>query len=189
MSWRSEKFLNEIKDINHDLNYNSKDGMQSAIFGPALWMSIHLVSFNYPMNPSEEDKNNYHRWLMSVGKVLPCKFCRENFPKNLRTANYDRSVLNSRDSFSRFCYDLHCVVNSMLHKESPSYEEVRKQYEMFRARCLTEDQKNKLKISKSEFGCIRPVHNGERGQCVIHVVPNKNDSQNHILVDERCLPK
>ena len=60
---------------------------------------------------------------------------------------------------------------------------------MFRARCLTEDQKNKLKISKRELGCIRPVHNGERGQCVIHVVPNENDSKNHILVDERCLPK
>lgn len=190
MQWRSEKFMYEIKDTNQELNYNSKDGMQSAIFGPAFWMSIHLVSFNYPTNPSEEDKMNYHNWLMSLGKVLPCRYCRDNFKKNLKSANYSYASLHSRDTFSRFCYDLHCIVNNMLGKVSPPYEEVRHKYEMFRAKCLSNEQKEELRIHKQELGCIRPLHNGERGKCVINIVPNTgNEKQtNHIIVDDRCKP-
>lgn len=190
MPWRSEIFMYELKDTKQELNYNSKDGMQSAIFGPAFWMSIHLVSFNYPLEPTEVDKKNYHNWLMSIGKVLPCRYCRENFENNLKTAGYSDLALQSRDAFSRFCYDLHCVVNSMLNKKSPPYETVRDQYEMFRAKCLSEDQKKELRIDKKELGCIRPIHNGERGKCVIKVIPNISDTNltNHITVDDRCKP-
>lgn len=192
MAWRSEQFSYELKEVNRDLNYNSKDGMQSAIFGPAVWMSIHMISFNYPTHPTEEDKRNYHNWLVSIGNVLPCKYCRENFAKNLKSAGYSYKSLASRDTFARFCYDLHCVVNEMLGKESPKYEDVRTQYEMFQAKCLSKDQKNQMLSSKKELGCIRPMHNGQRGKCVISIVPNDNDGKlltQNIQVDGRCKPR
>lgn len=189
MSWPSEKIAHRLRDA-QESDYNSKDGIQSAIFGPAFWMCIHLTSFNYPVEPSESDKLNYHNWLMAIGNVLPCKYCRENFAKNLQNAKYSESSLKSRATFSRFCYDLHCVVNTMLDKPpSPCFEEVRRKYEMFRAKCLTEEQKSTLMSENKELGCIRPVHNGARGKCIINIVPTNEHAQSeNIIVDDRCKP-
>lgn len=185
--WPSENATYTIKEISKQPNYNSKDGMQSAIFGPAFWMTIHLVSFNYPNEPTDEDKQNYATWLMSIGKVLPCKYCRLNFEKNMQSAGFNESCMQSRYAFSRFCYDLHCTVNKMLNKTSPSFEEVRSKYEMFRAKCLSDEEKQALAQENKELGCIRPKHNGSRGKCLISIVPQDGKTSN-ILIHEKCMP-
>ena len=44
--------------------------------------------------------------------------------------------MKSRYTFSKYVYNLHEVVNTMLNKKSNlSYDEVRERYENFRARC------------------------------------------------------
>lgn len=169
--------------------FKSKDGMQSAIFGPAFWMTIHITSFNYPVNPTEEDKQNYATWLLSIGKILPCRYCRENFAQNMKTAGFSYESMNSRDSFSRFCYNLHDAVNIMLHKTSPPFEEIRDRYEALRAKCLTEKQKEEFSKKKQEMGCIRPVHKGQRGKCVISIVPiNENKNKDNFTIHSKCMP-
>ena len=103
-------------------DYSSGEGMQSAIFGPVFWTAIHLVSFNFPVQPSCADKERYKRWLLSTGEVLPCRYCRENFAKNMKDALHGRSldeVLASRDAFSRFCHRLHQCVSLSLDEASP----------------------------------------------------------------------
>lgn len=179
---------NEDKPNERAKDYNSKDGMQSAIFGPAFWMTIHITSFNYPSEPTEEDKQNYKTWLLSLEKILPCKYCRQNFPQNLKTAGFSDAVFADRATFSRFCYDLHCCVNTMLKKTSPSFEEVRDTYEALRAKCLSEDQKEKLQKQNKELGCIRPNHKGKRGKCVINIVPVEFKVPNNIRIHDQCMP-
>lgn len=186
MHWPAEYALCNLR---YGKNYNSKGGMQSAIFGPAFWMTIHITSFNYPVNPTAEDKHNYSNWLWSIGNILPCMYCRENFPKNMEAAHFHEKSLESRDSFSRFCYELHCVVNTMLNKTSPTYEEVRDRYELFRSRCLSPEQQQELQQSQKELGCIRPLHDGERGKCFIQIIPHDDDSSNNLIVHSKCLPK
>lgn len=44
------------RDTFTEEDYKSGDGMQTAIFGPVFWTAIHLVSFNYPLNPTNEQK-------------------------------------------------------------------------------------------------------------------------------------
>jgi hypothetical protein len=185
--WKSEKMLEKYRGCGHFKNdYNSNDGMQSAIFGPAFWFTIHITSFNYPVNPSEVDKKNYDEWLRSIGKILPCSYCREKFQSNLELAHYTKKSLESRDSFSRFCYKLHCIVNNMLGKSSPTFKEVRCKYEMFRAKCLTKEEKNSMQHTE---GCVRPYHNGERGKCLIKIVPSKQECGENIHVHTNCKPK
>lgn len=150
--------------------YMSSDGMQSAIFGPMFWAQIHLVSFNYPVKPTKADKTAYRQWLLSLGKVLPCRYCRENFAKNLRSARFSESCFASRHAFSHFCYRLHDAVNRMLGKTSPTFEQVRHYYENCRASCLSPAQRDAL-AQRGEPGCIRPLHSGARGKAVIRVVP------------------
>ena len=65
-------------------DYNSNNGLLTYVWGPSLWHVLHIISFNYPPNPSLIDKRNYHNFLKSLENVLPCKYCRENLKKNFK---------------------------------------------------------------------------------------------------------
>lgn len=163
--------------------------MQTAIFGPVFWTAIHLVSFNYPVEPTEEQKVQYKNWLLAMGDVLPCRHCRDNFGTNVSAALGDAdfdSVFESRDVFSRFCYDLHEVVNLMLKKPQCKYSfnEVRDMYEGFRSRCLTKEQEAKLLQSHKEMGCLHEKHTGTKAKCVLQVVPRDINCEGLSVADE-----
>ena len=58
--------------------------------------------------------------------------------------------MKDRDSFSRYIFKLHEIINKMLNKNSKlTYCQVRERYEHFRSRCVLEKPKifkfNKLK--------------------------------------------
>ena len=38
-------------------DYNSGDGMLTSVWGPVFWFFLHTMSFNYPVKPTEENKN------------------------------------------------------------------------------------------------------------------------------------
>ena len=38
----------------HD--FISGDGMLTSVWGPSMWHYLHTMSFNYPINPTKEDK-------------------------------------------------------------------------------------------------------------------------------------
>ena len=40
-------------------NYDASDGMTTYAWGPALWHSIHMISFNYPVKPTSNEKKHY----------------------------------------------------------------------------------------------------------------------------------
>lgn len=176
--------------------YESSSGMQTNIWGPAMWMSIHIVSFNYPVQPTLEDKRHYSTWLVHIGTILPCKYCRENFTKNMAAAgwrwtrledNFD-TVMRTRHMFSKFCYLLHDNVNQMLKKSSPPFEQVCEKIESMRASCLTEEEKKKMERESKELGCVRPLHKGARGKCVISIVPVQREVEG-FSIDKKCMPK
>ena len=147
-------------------DYNSKDGMLTTIWGPGVWHFLHTMSFNYPVNPSADDKIHYRNFVLSLKHVLPCGKCRENFKKNLLKMPITMKEMKSRHTFSMYIYKLHDLVNKMLGKNSGlTYEVVKERYENFRARCSP----NKKTIKK-ENGCINPIY-GEKSKCVLHIVP------------------
>ena len=45
--------MNKTKKIYNKKEYNSNDGMLTSVWGPSLWHYLHVVSFNYPVNPSK----------------------------------------------------------------------------------------------------------------------------------------
>ena len=162
---------NQIFNIS---DFNSGDGMLTSVWGPSLWHTLHTISFNYPLKTTKQDKDNYYKFIISLEKVLPCRYCRENYSKNLKNTNFSKKVFNNRDSLSRFLYNLHEEVNKMLGKESGlSFEEVRSRYEHFRARCLEGDQSKKIIIKEKyakENGCVDPLY-GTKSKCVLQIVP------------------
>lgn len=166
--------------------YNSNNGMQTSVFGP-IWFTLHLISFNYPVNPTPKDKENYMNYIRSYKYVLPCIYCRTNFDTNLKEVKFGMSSMKNRESFSRFVYNLHNAVNKMLGKHNTiSYREVRDRYESFRSRCS--DNKTKKEISeikkkqiknKKEEKCHSSLYN-TKGKAIIEIIPKKSKKKSFL---------
>lgn len=176
-------------------DFNSGDGMLTNVWGPSMWHVLHTISFNYPINPTMDEKIHYMKFIKSLKHILPCKYCRINLNNNFKSLPLTIKEMKNRDSFSRYIYNLHEIINKMLNKKSGlTYCDVRERYEHFRARC-TEDKKifnikkiNKtIKKHKKEKGCTEPLY-GKKSKCIISIVPidKKIDTFN---VDKKCLKK
>jgi hypothetical protein len=182
------------KRVFSNKDYNSGDGMLTTVWGPSMWHFLHVMSFNYPINPTKEDKIHYRNFILSLQYILPCKYCRMNLKINLKQLPLTINSMKNRDTFSRYIYNLHELVNKMLHKTSNlSYCDVRERYEHFRSRCtdppikLFKYKKIKLnnKTLKKEKGCTEPLY-GKKSKCIIKIVPQDNRS-NTFQMDKKCI--
>ena len=163
-------------------DYNSPDGILTSIWGPLVWHFLHIISFNYPVKPTKQEKKHYKDYLLSLGNVLPCKYCRINFKRNLEMCGFSDSVFKNRDSFSKFIYKFHNCVNKMLSKPKfQNYSFIRDRYEVFRARCINDTP---LIPKNSEKGCLTPLY-GLQSKSIISIVP-KSSRKEGFRMDPRC---
>ena len=173
--------------------FNSGDGMVTSIWGPSYWHILHTVSFIYPVNPSCEDKKNHRNLILNLKNVLPCKYCRINLNKNFKTLPLRYCDLKNRETFSKYVYDLHELVNTMLGKKSGlTYNDVRERYEHFRSRCTKDEINKKIFKQKThkrrkEKGCTEPLV-GKKAKCVLKIVPQENKCST-FEVDKKCIKK
>jgi len=178
-------------------DYNSGDGMLTSVWGPSMWHFLHTMSFNYPVNPTKEDKKNYKDFILSLRNVLPCKYCRMNLKNNFKKVPMNAENMKNRENFSKYIYQLHETINQMLNKKSNlTYEDVRERYEHFRSRCTEEKPKvftflrqqlqGKTKKNRvKEKGCTEPLY-GKKSKCIIKIVPQE-DKGSTFQMDEKCL--
>ena len=99
--------------------------MNKNIWGPSGWLFMHSISFQYPENPNEEDKNNYRVFFESLKNTIPCPKCREHYSENFKQ---NPIQLNSRDELIQWVIDIHNEVNEKNSKKIYSRQEVEKLY-------------------------------------------------------------
>lgn len=174
-------------------DYKSGDGMLTTIWGPLMWTFLHTMSFNYPVNPTKKDKKKYRDFIFSLVHVLPCRYCRINLKNNLKKKPLLVKHMKDRESFSRYIYELHEVVNDMLCKPGPrlTYEQVRERFEHFRSRCTVNQnqkqitKKNKTNKKQKEKGCTTSLY-GEKSKCSIQIVPY-TAKKNSFHINSKCI--
>ena len=179
-------------------DYNSNDGMLTSVWGPPAWHFLHTISFNYPAHPTVSQKKQYKSFFMGLEHVLPCGHCRKNFRKNITQLPLNNNVLKNRCNFSKWVFELHELINTMLGKKSGlNYEQIRERYEHFRSRCTLDEaiekvrnnkKKNKtMKTSKKEKGCTKALY-GKKSKCVMKIVPNDSKIKS-LSIDKKCIKK
>ena len=171
-------------------DFNSGDGMVTTIWGPGIWHYLHILSFNYPINPTSQDKKYYRDFLLNLQHTLPCRHCRENLSRNFKAHPLRFCDMKNRERFSKYVYRLHEVINKMLGKKSGlSYCDVRERYEHFRARCTKEKPKlfKFRKTKKKEKGCTDPLY-GKKAKCIIKIVPQEEKCKT-LQIDKKCIKK
>jgi len=175
-------------------DYNAGDGMLTSVWGPPMWHYLHTMSFNYPVHPSLKDKKHYKDFIVNLQYVLPCKYCRINLANNFKKKPIKMCNMASRETFSRYVYELHELINKMLKKKSNlTYCEVRERYENFRSRCTQEKPKvfsfknAKTMKNKKEKGCTEPLY-GKKSKCIINIVPQEDRSAT-FKMDQKCIKR
>jgi hypothetical protein len=156
-------------------NKNVDNGLMTRLWGPSGWLFLHCVTFGYPykIDPNNQEhlekQNDYYRFFYYLGKVLPCKYCRNSYDEFF-AKNSPMRHLGSREELAKWLYDVHNLVNDKLGVpkcERPTFDEIKEQYETFRAACkpLTDKERN----DKAGKGCISPA-SGKPKRSVIKVV-------------------
>lgn len=131
---------------------NRNNGLITKIWGSSTWTANHAISFGYPIEPTEQQKKDYHDYFVLLGKVLPCKYCRDSYSNFIQNGNskLTEADLESREALSRWFYRMHNTVNDKLGVDyGVTYEDLSNRFESFRAKCGNTDPTVK--------GCISPL--------------------------------
>ena len=93
--------------------------MQTSKWGSPLWSSMFYVAAGYDLNksPRYEKDPNYKTFYESLGKTIPCIFCRQSYEKFFQTLNIDRYLALPSCGLIRFVYDLKNLVNTKLENQ------------------------------------------------------------------------
>lgn len=173
-------------------DFYSGDGFLTTVWGPAQWHMLHTISFNYPVKPTLEEKKQYRDYVLLLQNVLPCGACRKNLKTNFKHLPLKMKDMESRDTFSRYIYNLHELVNKMLKKSSNlTYNDVRERYEHFRSRCVDKTPKvfkySEIKTQKNrnEKGCTESLY-GNKARCILNIVSQDEKGQS-IQIDKKCM--
>ena len=97
--------------------------MRPEVWGPHFWYILHIISFEYPLNPTEYDKRIYHDFYTSLKDVIPCEMCRKHYRTHIH--KYPLTPhLDTRDTLVKWVIQVHNFVNASIGKPILSIEEV-----------------------------------------------------------------
>jgi len=123
--------------------------MDQKIWGPGLWLFLHTLTFNYPVSPSSDDKERMNRFFISIGDVLPCKYCRENYRKHIKK---NPIQLNNKREFIRWLITIHNVVNEQEGKQHVKELDVISTYEKIYGKKIELDENTGMaKINRETY--------------------------------------
>jgi hypothetical protein len=161
---------NACKDPNVD------NGMMTKVWGPAGWLFLHCITFGYPYAINQDNEQHrakpdeYYNFFYYLGKVMPCRYCRESYQQFFKELDLSKS-LNTRQDLVKWLYDIHNKVNHKLGVPAcniPSFDELIQQYEAYRAKCKPTTEEERTANQKK--GCITPA-DGTPRRSVVKVVP------------------
>jgi hypothetical protein len=107
--------------------------MDTRFWGPPGWKLLHQIAYQYPENPSPEEKLDYGIFYTNLKNVLPCKYCRNSYLKFIEKLPVE-GFLDSRAKLTEWVYLIHNKVNGKLRRQgflntpNPSFKEVNEKY-------------------------------------------------------------
>jgi hypothetical protein len=132
--------------------------MQTSKWGPSAWNYLHTLTFNYPDNPTDDNKKNYYELFDNLRLTLPCKYCRESYNIFFKYINI-KSYLDDRMGITYWLYTIHNIVNLKLNKKKVNFIDVVNYYENKRAGQENISCKKKLCICNQIVCCCIKISN------------------------------
>ena len=122
--------------------------MNSEIWGRELWHSLHIITFNYPVDPTNEDKINYDNFFKNIQFIIPCIKCQKHYRENL--VKYPIR-LNTKIDLIKWLIDIHNEVNISLNKKILNYDEAMNIYTNLI------NQNKRINVNQEESKCFNYI--------------------------------
>lgn len=84
-------------------------------WGPPAWIFLHCITLTYPEKPTPEEKERYRIFFYSLGDVLPCKMCRQEYTIRMKKFPIE-PFLDSKKTLTQWMIDFHNSVNKRTKK-------------------------------------------------------------------------
>lgn len=85
--------------------------MSVSYWGPITWKTLHCITYNYPTNPTLQEKKMYYEFFHQIlPYLLPCHICHKHYLRNLNNFPLAQK-LNKKDDFIKWLIDLHNYIN------------------------------------------------------------------------------
>ena len=97
--------------------------MTPDVWGPPLWYTLHVKTFEYSIYPTEKDKKNAIEYFKNVDTLLPCAICKQHYKEYLIRRPVEYHV-DTRNELVFWLVDLHNEINAQNSKQILSYREV-----------------------------------------------------------------
>lgn len=121
--------------------------MDSKIWGPYFWFTLHTITLAFPDNPSYQEKRHFNDFFLSLQNVLPCKLCQEHYRQHLQEFPV-ASHLDNKEALVKWCFILHNKVNTSLKKPIFTYDEFKDKYKKIYAPTIIQKIINNEHINK-----------------------------------------
>jgi len=107
--------------------------MNPKFWGPHAWIFLHSITFNYPKEPTENDKKIYVSFFKDLGNIIPCEKCAYHYRRHLEEYPIEEA-LETRETMVQWLISIHNEVNKELGKPLYTYDQVIEEYKykMFR---------------------------------------------------------
>ena len=155
--------------------------MQTSKWGPPTWKAFHAIAHNY--NPGIHDKSDYINFYKTLGKVLPCKYCRESYTQFFSEIPITDYMSCQRD-MTMWAYLMHNKVNDKLRAQgllktpNPPFEAIYNRYEQWSADCASRPGKpDTCRMPEMENRCKANTKRGK--QCSRFQVAGSKLCQQH----------
>jgi len=129
--------------------------MDPSFWGRSAWQFLHTLTFNYPANPTKEDKLKYFKHFESLGNMLPCASCAESYKIYFKYIPIN-DYLNDIHGITLWLYIIHYIVNKKLSKETPPFLNVVKMYYPHKSNCPTSN-----KVNIKDKCTSKPIQNND----------------------------
>ena len=124
----------------NNIEKNIKDSNTNT-WGPSAWIFLHTITFNYPINPTENDKYIYKNFFNNLGLILPCGICQYNYNLHIQKYSID-NYLSTKDDLVNWLIIIHNEVNKLHNKPTKSFNEIIKYYtEMYKKNVNEKNEK------------------------------------------------
>lgn len=92
-------------------------------WGPCYWYTLHTMAFEFPKEPSEEQKKFALNFISKLYLLLPCSKCSKHYKKMIEDHPPSIDTFASNETFSKYMVFLHNEVNKRLQKKVITYED------------------------------------------------------------------
>lgn len=147
MKYYDKNNIITLKEVKNDLQskcLNQTTPMtlkNPRLWGTATWFFLHCASFNYPKNPTQDDKKYYKLFLIALQHTLPCKLCRKHLKEYMKTHCIDEH-LDKKISYIKYIINLHNHVNFKFNDKSKiSYKKAK---ELILENCFYQYEKKQV---------------------------------------------